>query len=124
MGENYSKMWKDQSMKKIIIISALAVSVVLGWGKIHAFLTAPPDFAALHEEDVILYATSWCPNCKSTRQFLKANNIPYFEYDVDKSSEGQHQFKQLHGTGVPVLLVKNSVIRGYNPPAILAALKH
>lgn len=105
-------------MKKIIFLS-IAVVLVLSWGKIHNFLTAPPDFASLHEEDVILYATSWCPNCAQTRKFLKANNIPYFEYDVDKSSEGQRQFKQLHGNGVPVILIKNTVIRGYNPDAII-----
>ena len=122
MDEKNTGMWKDWAMKKITFISVV-VAIVLSWGKIHAFLTAPPDFAALHDEDVILYATSWCPNCKKTRQFLKTNNIPYFEYDVDNSSEGQRQFKQLHGNGVPVLLVKNSVVRGYNPAAILAALK-
>ncbi len=110
-------------MKKIIFIVMIAV-ITLSWGKIHAFLTAPPDFAALHKEDVILYATTWCPNCAQTRKFLKANKIPYYEYDVDNSSEGQRQFKQLHGNGVPVILIKNTVIRGYNPNAIIAAVKN
>lgn len=111
-------------MKKAIPVGILLV-LVLSWGKIHDFLTATPDFASLHEEDVILYATSWCPNCAQTRKFLKTNNIPYFEYDVDKSSEGQRQFKQLHGNGVPVLLIKNTVIRGYDPNAIITAVnKH
>ncbi|WP_455203119.1 glutaredoxin family protein [Kaarinaea lacus] len=110
-------------MKKIIIISAVVAVIVLSWGKIHNFLTAPPDFASLHKEKVILYATSWCPNCAQTRKFLKSANVPYFEYDVDNSSEGQRQFKQLHGTGVPVILIKNTVVHGYNPKAIMAAIK-
>ena len=109
-------------MKKLGIITISVVVLVLGWGQIHKLLTAGPDFTALHKEDVVLYATSWCPNCANTRKFLKAKNIPYFEYDVDRSSEGQKQFKQLHGNGVPVILVKNTVIRGYNPNAILAAV--
>ena len=109
-------------MKKIIFVSIVA-AIVLAWGPIHALLTAPPDFAGLHKEEVILYATSWCPNCKQTRKFLKANNIPYYEYDVDNSSEGQRQFKQLHGNGVPVILIKNTVVRGYNPNAIMTAIK-
>ena len=107
-------------MKKIAFIAIFA-AVILSWGKIHAFITAPPDFAELHEENVILYATSWCPNCAKTRKLLKAQNIPYFEYDVDNSSEGQRQFKQLHGNGVPVILIKDTIIRGYNSNAILAA---
>ena len=109
-------------MKKIAFIAIFA-AVILSWGKIHAFITAPPDFAELHEENVILYATSWCHNCASTRKLLKANNIPYFEYDVDNSSEGQRQFKQLHGNGVPVILIKSTIVRGYNPKAILAAVE-
>ena len=109
-------------MKKAIFFGVVAV-LVLSWGKIHGFLTAPPDFAAQHDEDVILYATSWCPNCAQTRKFLKSANVAYFEYDVDNSSEGQRQFKALHGNGVPVLLIKNTVIRGYNPNAIFIALK-
>jgi glutaredoxin len=109
-------------MKKIVFISIVA-ALILSWGKIHNFLTAPPEFASLHEEQVILYATSWCPNCAQTRKFLKAANVPYFEYDVDNSSEGQRQFKQLNGMGVPVILIKNTVVHGYNPKAILAAMK-
>ena len=109
--------------KKLLIFSGFAVAVVLGWGQIHSLLTAAPAFAEMHEEDVILYATSWCPNCKQTRKFLKANNIPYFEYDVDNNSEGQRQFKQLHGNGVPVILIKTTVVRGYNPTAIMSAAK-
>jgi glutaredoxin len=109
-------------MKKYVFLG-VAVILVLGWGKIHALLTAPPDFASLHDEKVILYGTSWCSNCAQTRQFLTANHISYFEYDVDNSSEGQRQFKQLHGAGVPVILISNTIIRGYDPEAIMAALK-
>ena len=110
-------------MKKIAFIAVFA-AIILSWGKIHTFITAPPDFAELHDENVILYATSWCANCAKTRKLLKAQNIPYFEYDVDNSSEGQRQFKQLHGNGVPVILIKNTVVRGYNSNAILAAVEN
>jgi hypothetical protein len=48
--------------------------------------------------------------------------LPFFEYDVEKSPEGQRQFKALQGNGVPLLLVKNNVIRGYNPQAIRQAM--
>jgi len=109
-------------MKKAIF-GGVFVVLVLSWGAIHNFITAPQDFATLHEEDVILYGTSWCPNCAQTRRLLKAGNVPYFEYDVDNSSEGQRQFKALNGNGVPVILIKNTVIRGYSPNAIFRALK-
>lgn len=109
-------------MKKTVF-TVLILVPVLGWGMIHALVTATPDFASLHPEKVVLYGTSWCENCARTRQFFQANHIPYYEYDVDNSSEGQNQFKQLHGNGVPVILVKNEVIRGFDPHAIFQALK-
>jgi len=57
-----------------------------------------------------------------TRAYLRKNDIAFFEYDVEKSPEGQRQFKALQGNGVPLLLVKNNVIRGYNPQAIRQAM--
>lgn len=96
---------------------------LLNWGSVHELLVQRPNFAALHQEPVVLYGTDWCGNCKMTRAYLRKNNIPFFEYDVEKSSEGQRQFKTLQGNGVPLLLVKNNVLRGFNPAAIEQALR-
>lgn len=104
------------------VIASLLVVAVLNWGSVHALLVSRPNFAALHAEPVILYGTDWCSNCKMTRAYLRENHIPFFEYDVEKSSEGQRQFKALQGNGVPLLLVKNNVIRGFDPRAIQQAL--
>jgi hypothetical protein len=58
-----------------------------------------------------------------TRAYLRKNDIPFFEYDIEQSPEGQRQYKMLQGNGVPLLLVKNNVIRGYNPEAINRAMR-
>jgi glutaredoxin len=113
-----NKKWLTLSLGMALIGIA-----ALNWGSVHAFLVARPDFAALHAEPVILYGTDWCSNCKQTRAYLRANHIPFFEYDVEKSTEGQRQFKMLEGNGVPLLLVKNNVIRGFDPAAINRALR-
>jgi len=113
-------------MKKMIVgfaaVSVFISVLVLNWGSVHGLLVARPDFAAQHVEPVVMYGTDWCGNCKMTRAYLRENNIPFFEYDVDKSPEGQRQFKALQGSGVPLLLVKNNVLRGFNPEAIQSAL--
>ncbi|HHI94875.1 MAG TPA: glutaredoxin family protein [Gammaproteobacteria bacterium] len=114
-------------MKKIIVgfvaVGVLVGVLVLNWGSVHGLLVARPDFAAQHVEPVVMYGTDWCGNCKMTRTYLRENNIPFYEYDVDKSPEGQRQFKALQGTGVPLLLVKNNVVRGFDPTAIQEALR-
>lgn len=114
-------------MNKKFVSLALSAALIgiaaLNWGSVHALLVARPDFAALHAEPVILYGTDWCSNCKMTRAYLRDKHIPFFEYDVEKSPEGQRQFKVLQGNGVPLLLVKNNVIRGFDPAAINRALR-
>jgi len=107
--------------KKAALITLVAIPL-MGWGMVHALLNSTPDFAAQHKENVVIYGASWCENCTKVQQLLKANHIAYYEYDVDNSTEGRNQFNQLHGMGIPVILVKRDVIRGYDPQAILQAL--
>jgi len=113
-------------MKKTVItfavLGTLVTTMALNWNSVHGLLVSRPDFASQHVEPVVFYGTDWCGNCKMTREYLRENNIPFFEYDAEKSPEGQRQFKALQGNGVPLLLVKNNVIRGYNPDAIQRAL--
>lgn len=105
-------------MKKIIFIVA-ALAIFQKWDDINSFINPQPDYAAMHNQQVILYATEWCGYCKKTRELLESNNIPYFEYDIEKSAEGREQHQRLGGNGVPVLLIGDEVVRGYNPSRIL-----
>jgi mycoredoxin len=76
----------------------------------------------LHQEDVILYATQWCGYCKKTRAFLSSKGIDYVEYDIENSAIGRQQYDSLNGNGVPLLVVKSEIIRGYDTQAIMNAL--
>lgn len=83
------------------------------------------DFSTLSvdgTETVTLYATEWCSYCKKTREFLTENNIEYYEYDIEKSETGRKQYQELNGRGVPLLLIGEEVVRGYNIDALVAAL--
>jgi glutaredoxin-like protein len=44
----------------------------------------------------IMYATSWCGDCKRSKRFLDSNNIPYEEIDIDKNEEGRKQTMELN----------------------------
>ncbi len=109
-------------MKKLIIIG-IALLIFQQWGAINNFVNPPPDYAAAHNGKVILYATAWCGYCAKTRKLLEDNDIAYYEYDIENSQEGHHQYKRLGGRGVPVLLISNEVIKGYNPARILKLAK-
>ncbi len=105
-------------MKSLIAVLVI-LTVFLKWDSISDFMTSSPDFAAAHGGKVILYSTSWCSSCVETRKFLEANDIAYYEYDIEKSQEGRSQYKVLGGRVVPLLLINRKVIVGYRPDDIL-----
>jgi mycoredoxin len=105
-------------MKKYVIIVAILV-IFQNWDDISAFIDPPPDYGAMHDEQVILYATEWCGYCQKARELMAKHNISYFEYDIEKSEEGRRQHNDLGGRGIPVLLINGQVLKGFNPTKIL-----
>lgn len=104
-------------MKKYLLI-LFALGVFFNWSKLRNEFSPPPDFSAQHPEGVVLYATDWCGYCKKTREFFKQNNIAYVEYDIEKSAEGKAQYDQLHGSGIPLVVIRGEVVHGYDPNAL------
>lgn len=72
---------------------------------------------------VVVYGTSTCPYCLKTREFLHAKNIAFVDHDVQKSERAQKEFAQLGGNSVPVVLIGDRQIRGFNQAALESALK-
>jgi len=106
-------------LKKYIFI-LLALAAFQHRDEIDKYLNPPPDYTQLAEDEVILYATDWCGYCEKARVFMDEQNIPYTEYDIEKSYQGKQQYKSLGGTGaVPLLQVKGEVVRGYHPEKII-----
>jgi glutaredoxin len=74
--------------------------------------------------DIILYTTTWCPYCESLRAYLQAYNIPFKERDVEKSMAGAAGWFVLgHGRGVPLSVIGEQVVYGYDMDRINAALR-
>jgi glutaredoxin len=70
-----------------------------------------------------LYVVPDCDSCKQVEEFLQIRNIPVTEKNVDKNIDLQNELKKVAGElRVPVLVVKDKPIVGYNRPALLKAL--
>jgi glutaredoxin 3 len=55
---------------------------------------------------VIIYSTPSCTFCNMTKDFLKANNVPYEDYDVGADIEKRKEMVERSGQmGVPVIFV-------------------
>lgn len=113
-----------RTLKKVLLI-LLVVVVYQNWGKIERVFN-PSQVVAEQvrtHAQVTLYATQWCGYCKLIRRFLDAKGIPFKEFDIEKDAEARKVYEALGGRGIPVLDVNGTLIRGYEPQAILAALK-
>ena len=75
------------------------------------------------QPDVLLYATEWCGYCAATRSFFAAQGIRYTELDIEKSSIGRDGYRQLGGRGVPLIVIGDAVVHGYDESRLRALLK-
>ena len=71
---------------------------------------------------IVLYTTSTCGACKVAKSYFAQKGINYQEIDVTKSSEGAAEFKRLGGRGVPLILVGDKRMEGFNSQALEAML--
>ncbi len=67
------------------------------------------------DKQVVIYSLPTCPNCKRAKKYLSQKGIPYIEYDVAKDKERTKEMMQKSGQlGVPVILVNDDVLIGFN----------
>ncbi|RRV08352.1 glutaredoxin family protein [Pseudomonas sp. v388] len=113
-----------RTLKKFALI-VLVVVIWQNWGRIENFVNPPPANVAqsYSQAKVVMYATEWCGYCKQTRRFLDSQGIPFKEYDIEKSEEGRKAYEALGGRGIPLIDVNGTLIRGFAPEEILAALE-
>lgn len=65
---------------------------------------------------VKLYTTPTCPWCKVARAHLKDNDISFIEIDVSHDRAGLREMLTMTGQhGVPVLLIGEKALIGWNP---------
>ena len=110
------------SKPMLLLLGCLAIGLYQNW-ELVGDLFNPPVPSATGPGNVVLYATQWCSYCAKTRKFFAKKHIPYKELDVENSEQGRIGYEKLGGGGVPIIVVNEStVIRGYDPEAVVKAL--
>ena len=71
---------------------------------------------------VIIYTTDWCPYCEVLRETLDTYQVSYIERDTEKSLHGFLGYWALRGQGVPISVIGEEVIHGYDGQIITDAL--
>ena len=104
------------------LLLLVAVGAAFWFFRLTSLDTAKPEADRYAQPDVVLYATSWCGYCKAAREFFSANGIEYTELDIERSSVAKEGHRELGGGGVPVVVVGDTVIRGFNQAELRRAL--
>jgi len=103
-----------QKKRLIALVCLLAYTILLG-------LAFAGQRALAHIYDprrdnppygVIVLSASWCGYCMHVREVLAANKFPYTDIDTEKTFEGRWAFEAVYGTGVPITIIGNQVVRG------------
>jgi len=55
---------------------------------------------------IVMYTTSWCPDCRAVKQALDRLGLPYTEVDIEQDSRAAEQVMQVNNgkRSVPTLV--------------------
>ena len=71
---------------------------------------------------IVLYGTRSCVFCQDARAYFFARKVAFSDQLIDVPGQAATAFAPLNSATVPVILIGNRMIRGFNPPAIDEAL--
>lgn len=73
---------------------------------------------------VQIYSTPTCVYCKLAKDYFKAKNVSYTEFNVAEDDARREEMLQKSGQmGVPVIDIGGEIFVGFNKPEIEAALQ-
>jgi glutaredoxin 3 len=74
-------------------------------------------------EKVIVYSTPTCHFCHMAKDFFTSKGVVYEDYNVSTDLEKRKEMMEKSGQmGVPVILIKDQIIVGFNKPKIMELL--
>ncbi len=75
------------------------------------------------DKNVTIYTTPTCHFCQMSKEFFKANNVAYTEYNVAADIEKRQEMIDKSGQmGVPVITIGDELIVGFDKRRLDAAL--
>jgi len=82
-----------------------------------------PAAGAAAKPKVKMLATSWCGYCARARAYMSSRGIPFEGVDVGKSAQGKQEYRALKGRGVPIILVGDQRMNGYDQARLEGMLR-
>jgi glutaredoxin len=105
-----SKVRMGSAIAMGVILFALACGLAIAAERALAYVYNPTRNNPPNH--VIVLSASWCPYCMSLRHHLTELKVPYTDLDTEHTTEGRWAFAAVRGTGIPITIVGDQVIRG------------
>ena len=72
-----------------------------------------------NQPNVVMFSTQTCSFCNQAKRDLREKNIRFTEVDVRRDFNAARDLQRMTGqTGVPVILINNRPIVGFDKPRI------
>jgi glutaredoxin len=98
---------------RLFAFAAALFLVVVYWSGGGTTAAADPR-STTGDDGVVLLSASWCGYCDRLRGELGDAGVPFREIDVETTAEGRDAFDALNGRGVPVTVIGQEVVHGYD----------
>lgn len=72
-------------------------------------------------KEIIMFTTSTWPHCVPAKEFLRANDIEFTEYNVSVDLDARKLMMKHKMMGVPAFLIDGEPVVGLNKEKLLAA---
>lgn len=74
-------------------------------------------------KEVIIYSTPTCHFCHIAKDYFNEKGVKYTEYNVLENLEKRQEMTEKSGQmGVPVIVISNEVVVGFDEPRISSLL--
>jgi thioredoxin reductase (NADPH) len=75
-------------------------------------------------DEVFLYCTTWCPDCRRARAYLQEHHIAYTELDIGRNREAAAKVRGWANGNetTPTFEIKGNIIVGFDRSKLDAAL--
>jgi len=95
----------------------LLMVIAVMFGALHLYATrggsADDPRKQTGSSGIVMLSATWCGYCDALRKDLDSMGVAYSELDIDGS--GAAAFDAVNARGVPVLIVGQDVVYGYDP---------
>ena len=85
--------------------------------------------ANAHGPQIVIYGASWCSACHQAAAWLRSQNIPFVEHDIEtEPAAAQEMMARAREQGVPtgsipIIAINGRLMVGFNPAMIQQAMR-